>query len=140
MASVDGLHTPLIVALVEVHFVALASDGGIERLDLDKACGGVGWHEHHTLAGGHVADIEVIDQDGFLVDTETAKEEFRKDIAQGIRQPWEYRVKFLGEDEETAKKMVAGEDIEDIEEEEDEDEKDNKNSKKKQLKENEKEE
>lgn len=85
-------------------------------------------------------DIEVIDQDGFLVDTETAKEEFRKDIAQGIRQPWEFRVKFLGEDEETAKKMVAGEDIEDIEEEEDEDEKDSKKSKKKQSKEDKKEE
>lgn len=64
--------------------------------------------------------VTICDKDGFMVDTETAKEEFRKDIAQGIRQPWEYRVKFLGEDEETAKRMVAGEDIEDIEEEEEE--------------------
>lgn len=82
--------------------------------------------------------VALCDKDGFMVDTETAKEEFRKDIAQGIRQTWEYRVKFLGEDEETAKKMVAGEYIEDIEE--DEEEKENKKSKKKPSKEDEKEE
>lgn len=61
-------------------------------------------------------EVKVVDKDGFMVDTETAKEEFRKDIAQGIRKAWEYRVKFLGEDEETAKAMVADEAIEDIEE------------------------
>lgn len=74
--------------------------------------------------------IGLVDQDGFLVDTETAKEEFRKDIAQGIRQPWEYRVKFLGENEEKAKKMVAGEDIENIEEDDEEDNKSKKQQKK----------
>ena len=52
-----------------------------------------------------------------MVDTETAKQEFRQDIAQGIRKPWEYRVKFLGEDEEKAKAMVADEEIENIKEE-----------------------
>lgn len=62
--------------------------------------------------------VKITDKDGFMVDTETAKQEFRQDIAQGIRQAWEYRVKFLGEDEATAKAMVDGEDIEDIDEEE----------------------
>lgn len=61
--------------------------------------------------------VTITDKDGFMVDTETAKQEFRQDIAQGIRQAWEYRVKFLGEDKETAKAMVADEEIEDIEEE-----------------------
>jgi len=61
--------------------------------------------------------VKVTDKDGFMVDTETAKEEFRRDIAQGIRQVWEYRVKFFGEDEETAKAMVKDEEIEDIKEE-----------------------
>lgn len=56
--------------------------------------------------------ITITDKDGFMVDTETAKQEFRKDIAQGIRQAWEYRVKFLGETEEKAKAMVADEEIE----------------------------
>lgn len=59
--------------------------------------------------------VKVTDKDGFMVDTETAKQEFRQDIAQGIRQTWEYRVKFFGEDEATAKAMVANEEIEDIE-------------------------
>ena len=61
--------------------------------------------------------VTITDKDGFMVDTETAKQEFRQDIAQGIRQAWEYRVKFLGEDEETAKAMVADEEIENIKEE-----------------------
>lgn len=61
--------------------------------------------------------VTITDKDGFMVDTETAKQEFRQDIAQGIRQPWEYRVKFLGEDEATAKARVADEEIENIEEE-----------------------
>lgn len=30
--------------------------------------------------------------------------EYMTEIAAGLRQPWEYRVKFFGEDEETAKK------------------------------------
>jgi len=59
--------------------------------------------------------VIVTDKDGFMVDTETAKQEFRQDIAQGIRQAWEYRVKFFGEDEDTAKAMVKDEEIEDIE-------------------------
>lgn len=66
--------------------------------------------------------ITITDKDGFMVDTETAKQEFREDIAQGIRKAWEYRVKFLGEDEEIAKAMVADEEIENIEEEEDDEE------------------
>lgn len=60
--------------------------------------------------------VSVADKDGFMVDTETAKQEFRQDIAQGIRQPWEYRMKFFGEDEATAKAMVADQAIENIEE------------------------
>lgn len=59
--------------------------------------------------------VKITDKDGFMIDTETAKQEFRQDIAQGIRKRWEYRVKFFGEDKETAKAMVADEEIEDIE-------------------------
>lgn len=61
--------------------------------------------------------INITNKDGFMVDTETAKQEFRQDIAMGIRQAWEYRVKFFGEDEQTAKAMVANEEIEGIKEE-----------------------
>ena len=62
-----------------------------------------------------------------MVDTETAKAEFRQDIAQGIRQAWEYRAKFLGEDEETAKARVNGEEIGNIEEIKKDDKKTNEN-------------
>lgn len=53
----------------------------------------------------------IADKDGFMVDTETAKQEFRLDIAQGIRQPWEYRVRFFGESEEVAKARIADKEI-----------------------------
>lgn len=59
-------------------------------------------------------NIVVEDSDGFLVDTEKAKQEFRNDIAQGIRQAWEYRVRFLGESPEVAKAAVSDETITNI--------------------------
>ena len=60
-------------------------------------------------------------------ETETDKSEFRQDIAHGIRQAWEYRAKFLGEDEETAKARVNGEEIGNIEEIKKDDKKTNEN-------------
>lgn len=51
--------------------------------------------------------VEVIDRDGFLVDEESLRTEFRQEIAQGLRMPWEYRVKFLGETKEEAKKKLS---------------------------------
>lgn len=51
-------------------------------------------------------NVEIANVDGFLTDTESLKNEYRQEIAMGIRKRWEYRVKFLGEDEETAKAML----------------------------------
>ena len=53
--------------------------------------------------------INLVDKDGFLNSEEDQKEEYMTEIAAGLRQPWEYRVKFFGEDEETAKNMVNDE-------------------------------
>src|SRR5574344_1734820 len=53
--------------------------------------------------------INLVDKDGFLNSEEDQKEEYMTEIAAGLRQPWEYRVKFFGEDEETAKNMVSDE-------------------------------
>ena len=53
--------------------------------------------------------INLVDKDGFLNSEEDQKEQYMTEIAAGLRQPWEYRVKFFGEDEETAKKMVSDE-------------------------------
>lgn len=41
--------------------------------------------------------------DSILTDEETDRQLMMNEIAAGIRAPWEYRVAFLGEDEETAK-------------------------------------
>lgn len=62
-------------------------------------------------------NIEIANVDGFLTDTETLKNEYRQEIGMGIRQKWEYRVKFYGEDEETAKAML-NDDLSDIDLEE----------------------
>lgn len=51
-------------------------------------------------------NVSLDNVDGFLTDTESLKKEYRDEIAMGIRQRWEYRVKFLGEDEQTAKAML----------------------------------
>lgn len=55
--------------------------------------------------------IEVVNTDGFLVSEEDLKEQYMTEIASGLRQPWEYRMKFLGEDEKTAKAMIENEEI-----------------------------
>ncbi len=55
--------------------------------------------------------IEVISTDGFLISEEDLKQQYLEEISAGLRQPWEYRVKFFGEDIETAKAMLDGGDV-----------------------------
>ena len=81
-----------------------------------KACLLIG----RIILGENVTEdcnVEIANVDGFLTDTETLKNEYRQEIAQGIRQRWEYRVKFLGEDEATAKAML-NDDLDDLDLEE----------------------
>lgn len=47
--------------------------------------------------------------DSVIEDTAAEKMTFMQEVREGLRQKWEYRVKFYGEDEETAKKMVESE-------------------------------
>lgn len=61
------------------------------------------------LLGENVTEednVKIANVDGFLTDTESLKEEYRQEISMGIRQAYEYRMKFFGEDEETAKRML----------------------------------
>ena len=44
--------------------------------------------------------------DSILTDEKTDRQLMMEEIAAGIRAPWEYRVRFMGEDEETAKKNL----------------------------------
>lgn len=41
--------------------------------------------------------------DSILTDTAAEKSQFLQEIAAGVRQPWEFRVRFLGESEQQAK-------------------------------------
>lgn len=54
------------------------------------------------------AAVVVNFEDGFIIDTQAAKESDRQDIRDGIMQPFEYRVKWYGETEEEAKAAVEG--------------------------------
>lgn len=47
--------------------------------------------------------------DSIISDTEADKMTFLQEIRDGVRQKWEYRVKFFGEDEATAKAMTEAE-------------------------------
>ncbi|MBO7318442.1 MAG: hypothetical protein J6V06_00295, partial [Clostridia bacterium] len=47
-------------------------------------------------------------EDGFVIDEETRREQFRQDVRDGLRAPWEYRVKFYGETPEEAKAAIEG--------------------------------
>ena len=60
--------------------------------------------------------VEVVNKDGILVTDEELKERYVNEIAQGLRQPWEYRVKFFGEDEATARRMIEDTFVSDTEE------------------------
>jgi A118 family predicted phage portal protein len=45
-------------------------------------------------------------KDSILVDEETERSQDRSDVAMGVMQLWEYRMKWYGEDEATAKAMI----------------------------------
>lgn len=45
-------------------------------------------------------------KDSILVDEETERQQDRQDVSMGVMQLWEYRMKWFGETEEQAKKMI----------------------------------
>ena len=57
------------------------------------------------------AEINVVNTDGLLVTEEEMKQQYLNEIAAGLRAPYEYRMKFFGEDEETAKRMLDNENM-----------------------------
>lgn len=50
--------------------------------------------------------IVVVFSDGYIVSDEEKKADDRQDILNGVMQRWEYRVKWYGDDEETAKAIT----------------------------------
>ncbi|ADY54702.1 hypothetical protein Sgly_0336 [Syntrophobotulus glycolicus DSM 8271] len=55
------------------------------------------------------AEVTVNFEDSYIIDKESERLRDLQEIRDGLMQKWEYRVKWKGEDEETAKKMVAQE-------------------------------
>jgi hypothetical protein len=53
------------------------------------------------------AEVTVQFEDSYIIDKESERMRDLQEIRDGIMQKWEYRVKWYGEDEATAKKMVA---------------------------------
>lgn len=59
------------------------------------------------MLGTSAQDVTVNFDDSIIEDTGAEKDRFLQEIRDGVRQKWEYRVKFFGEDEQTAKAMTA---------------------------------
>ena len=59
------------------------------------------------LLGLGEQEVTVNFDDSIIEDTGAEKLRFLQEIRDGVRQKWEYRVRFFGEDEATAKSMVV---------------------------------
>lgn len=55
------------------------------------------------------AEIAVHFDDSIIEDVGAEKQRFLQEIRDGVRQKWEYRARFFGEDEQTARAMVQAE-------------------------------
>ena len=65
------------------------------------------WCDIYNLAPPGVCNMTYNWDDSIVVDADKERQTDREDVAMGVMQPWEYRMKHYGEDEETAKKMIA---------------------------------
>ena len=54
-------------------------------------------------------EVNINFDDSIVEDVGAEKQRFLQEIRDGVRQKWEYRVRFFGEDEETAKANVQSE-------------------------------
>jgi A118 family predicted phage portal protein len=52
-------------------------------------------------------DIEIKFEDSYIIDKEAERARDKDDVRDGIMPKWSYRMKWYGEDEETAKRMIA---------------------------------
>lgn len=63
-----------------------------------------------SLGAGDMGDpgiVTVAWDDSIIEDTPAEKAQFLSEVASGIAAPWEYRARFKGEDEETARALAA---------------------------------
>lgn len=64
------------------------------------------WCDIYNLCPSGACRLSASWDDSIVVDSEKERESDRQDVAMGVMQTWEYRMKWYGEDEETAKRMV----------------------------------
>lgn len=72
---------------------------------LDDLCYALAFHNSLTQSG---YKFNVNFNDSVLADDETKRAQDRQDVSMGVMPLWEYRMKWYGEDEETAKAMTTG--------------------------------
>lgn len=65
------------------------------------------WCDIYNLCPSGPYEISCVWDDSIVVDAEKERENDRKDVAMGVMPAWEYRMKWYGEDEATAKSMVT---------------------------------
>lgn len=59
------------------------------------------------MAGIGIGEITIEFDDSIIEDEDKERQRFMQEIREGLRQPWEYRVKYFGEGEEQARAMTA---------------------------------
>ena len=59
------------------------------------------------MAGIGIGEITIEFDDSIIEDEDKERQRFMQEIREGLRQPWEYRVKYFGEAEEQARAMTA---------------------------------
>ena len=64
------------------------------------------WCDIYNICPHGRYDVSFVWDDSIVVDTEAERTTDRADVSMGVMQLWEYRMKWYGEDEETAKRMV----------------------------------
>jgi len=82
------------------------------RYCLEDLCYALAFHNAITKQG---TELTVNFKDSILTDEETERKQDQQDVSLGAMPLWEYRMKWYGEDEETARSMVAGSSAEVVE-------------------------
>ena len=96
----------IIGQLIEMYDIKTAADIQEALKDLTRAALILGREKLHQPLDVD-ARITIQFDDTMFADEEAERMRFMQEIAAGIRQKWEYRVKYDGEDEETARKMTG---------------------------------
>lgn len=100
--SVDKTATEIKSAKQRKYDTVTAIQKNLETC-LDDLCYALAFYNSMTESG---YEFTVNFEDSILTDDDTKRTQDRQDVSMGVMQLWEYRMRWYGEDEETAKKNV----------------------------------